>query len=231
MSVHILTSFDKELSAVQCDAVQMGKHILQQLSRVKHALNDLDRSQTDAICREDDEINVEEVRIASKVEHILARFQPSAIDLRLLLALDRISIDMERMGDEIRNMAKAIETLPEADDPVLANRSTIIIALNTVESMISAALDALINRDSSAARAVIQRDDLIDNVFKTTVRSLITHMLENPRSLTAAFALNQIVRSLERVGDHTTNIAEAVIYIVEGADVRHKNASIKSVSA
>lgn len=222
MNEHILTSFDKELSGVQEDVMLMGKHVLRQLARVTHALTDIDRSEAKAIRMEDVEINTQEVQIASKVEHILARFQPSAVDLRLLLAVDRVSVDLERMGDEIRNIAQAVEELKGLDEAVLGNRSAIAMALGTVGSMIGDVLDALIERDTVAARVVIQRDELIDNVFKTTVRSLITHMVENPRSLTGALGLNQIARSLERVGDHTTNIAEAVIYIVEGADVRHE---------
>ncbi len=222
MQEHILQSFDKELSSVQEDLVLMGKHILRQLERFTHVLTDIDRAEARKIRLEDAEINGEEVRIASRVEQILARFQPSAVDLRLLLALDRMSVDLERMGDEIRNMAQAVEYLKSLDEAVLANRSTIAMALVTVGSMIGDVLDALIERDTATARVVIQRDEQIDNVFKTTVRSLITHMLENPRSLTGALGLNQIARSLERVGDHTTNIAEAVIYIVEGADIRHE---------
>ena len=136
--------------------------------------------------------------------------------------MSRVSVDFERMGDEIRNMAGSVLELKGLDDSLLENRSAIIMAVNTVAHMIDDSILALSRLDTNLAREVIARDRLVDDVYRTTLRSLIVHMMQDPSSTEGAIALTWIGRSLERPGDHVKNVCEAVIYIEEGADVRHE---------
>lgn len=118
-------------------------------------------------------------------------------------------------------MARSAGELKGLDASVLANRSTVTMGLATVGLMIEDVLDSLKRLDTKEARDVILRDGMIDDVYRTTLRSLVTHMMEDPASVSGALGMMWITRSLERVGDHVKNVAEAVIYIAEGADVRH----------
>ena len=136
--------------------------------------------------------------------------------------MSRVSVDFERMGDEIRNMAGSVLELKGLDDSLLENRSAIIMAVNTVAHMIDDSILALSRLDTNLAREVIARYRLVDDVYRTTLRSLIVHMMQDPSSTEGAIALTWIGRSLERTGDHVKNVCEAVIYIEEGADVRHE---------
>lgn len=219
--VHIVSSFDRELREVLQDTIDMGMLVRQQLADTAKALQSIDGEEAERIMTRDAEVNGFEVSIDAKIEAIFACRQPAAGDLRFLIGLSRISVDLERMGDEVRNMARSAGELKGLDASVLANRSTVTMGLATVGLMIEDVLDSLKRLDTKEARDVILRDGMIDDVYRTTLRSLITHMMEDPGSVSGALGMMWITRSLERVGDHVKNVAEAVIYIAEGADVRH----------
>lgn len=219
--VHIVSSFDRELREVLQDTIDMGMLVRQQLADTAKALQSIDSEEAERIMTRDAEVNGFEVSIDAKIEAIFACRQPAAGDLRFLIGLSRISVDLERMGDEVRNMARSAGELKGLDASVLANRSTVTMGLATVGLMIEDVLDSLKRLDTKEARDVILRDGMIDDVYRTTLRSLITHMMEDPGSVSGALGMMWITRSLERVGDHVKNVAEAVIYIAEGADVRH----------
>lgn len=219
--VHIVSSFDRELREVLQDTIDMGMLVRRQLADTAKALQSIDSEEAERIMTRDAEVNGFEVSIDAKIEAIFACRQPAAGDLRFLIGLSRISVDLERMGDEVRNMARSAGELKGLDASVLANRSTVTMGLATVGLMIEDVLDSLKRLDTKEARDVILRDSMIDDVYRTTLRSLITHMMEDPSSVSGALGMMWITRSLERVGDHVKNVAEAVIYIAEGADVRH----------
>lgn len=219
--VHIVSSFDRELREVLQDTIDMGMLVRRQLADTAKALQSIDSEEAERIMTRDAEVNGFEVSIDAKIEAIFACRQPAAGDLRFLIGLSRISVDLERMGDEVRNMARSAGELKGLDASVLANRSTVTMGLATVGLMIEDVLDSLKRLDTKEARDVILRDSMIDDVYRTTLRSLITHMMEDPTSVSGALGMMWITRSLERVGDHVKNVAEAVIYIAEGADVRH----------
>ena len=219
--VHIVSSFDRELREVLQDTIDMGMLVRRQLADTAKALQSIDSEEAERIMTRDAEVNGFEVSIDAKIEAIFACRQPAAGDLRFLIGLSRISVDLERMGDEVRNMARSAGELKGLDASVLANRSTVTMGLATVGLMIEDVLDSLKRLDTKEARDVILRDGMIDDVYRTTLRSLITHMMEDPSSVSGALGMMWITRSLERVGDHVKNVAEAVIYIAEGADVRH----------
>ena len=219
--VHIVSSFDRELREVLQDTIDMGMLVRRQLADTAKALQSIDCEEAERIMTRDAEVNGFEVSIDAKIEAIFACRQPAAGDLRFLIGLSRISVDLERMGDEVRNMARSAGELKGLDASVLANRSTVTMGLATVGLMIEDVLDSLKRLDTKEARDVILRDGMIDDVYRTTLRSLVTHMMEDPSSVSGALGMMWITRSLERVGDHVKNVAEAVIYIAEGADVRH----------
>ena len=222
MALHIVSSFDRDLKEVLKATDDMGRLVRSQLSDVAAALQSVDCREAERIMARDAEVNGLEVSIDARIEAIFACRQPAAGDLRFLIGLSRISVDLERMGDEIRNMARSVSELRGLDASVLANRSTLSMGLAAVGLMIEDVLDAIGRLDTQEARAVIERDGMIDDVYRTTLRSLVTHMMEDPSSVSSALGLMWIARSLERVGDHVKNVAEAVIYIAEGADVRHE---------
>lgn len=190
---HIVKSYDRDLEEVLGEVTAMGRLVREQLVKAADALEKLDADEARSVMTRDAEVNGYEV-----------------------------SVDFERMGDEIRNMAGSVLELKGLDDSLLENRSAIIMAVNTVAHMIDDSILALSRLDTNLAREVIARDRLVDDVYRTTLRSLIVHMMQDPSSTEGAIALTWIGRSLERTGDHVKNVCEAVIYIEEGADVRHE---------
>lgn len=219
---HIVKSYDRDLEEVLGEVTAMGRLVREQLVKAADALEKLDADEARSVMTRDAEVNGYEVSVDAKIESVFARRQLAARDLRTLIGMSRVSVDFERMGDEIRNMAGSVLELKGLDDSLLENRSAIIMAVNTVAHMIDDSILALSRLDTNLAREVIARDRLVDDVYRTTLRSLIVHMMQDPSSTEGAIALTWIGRSLERTGDHVKNVCEAVIYIEEGADVRHE---------
>ena len=204
---HIVKSYDRDLEEVLGEVTAMGRLVREQLVKAADALEKLDADEARSVMTRDAEVNGYEVSVDAKIESVFARRQPAARDLRTLIGMSRVSVDFERMGDEIRNMAGSVLELKGLDDSLLENRSAIIMAVNTVAHMIDDSILALSRLDTNLAREVIARDRLVD---------------DDPSSTEGAIALTWIGRSLERTGDHVKNVCEAVIYIEEGADVRHE---------
>ena len=219
---HIVKSFDRDLDEVLAEVTAMGKLVREQLVKAADALQKLDADEARSVMVRDAEVNGCEVAVDAKIESVFARRQPAARDLRMLIGMSRVSVDFERMGDEIRNMAGSVLELKGLDASLLENRSAIIMAVDTVAHMIDDSILALSRLDTDLAREIIDRDHLVDDVYKTALRSLIVHMMQDPSSIEGAIALTWIGRSLERVGDHVKNVCEAVVYIKDGADVRHE---------
>lgn len=222
MSGHILKSFDRDLDEVTKLVYTMGTTVSSQLEKAGKALIKLDVALAEEVRDGDAIVNGQHVEVDAQVENQIAIRQPQAVDLRRLLGCSRISIDLERMGDETRNIARSILRLAEQPaESVLANRSALVMAVATLRHMIDDVMQAFLADDTDTAREVMLRDRMVDDVFRTTLRSLVTHMVEDPGATTSAMELIWIAKALERVGDHTKNVAETVIFIREGADVRH----------
>lgn len=222
MEQHIVKSYDRDLAVVLSEVTAMGRLVRTQLMDASVALAKLDCEMAKRIMKRDAEVNGYEVTVDALIESVFARRQPAAGDLRSLIGMERISVDFERMGDEIRIMAGSIERLNGLDAALLETRASLIMAVETVARMIDDVIVAVSRRDSALAREVIARDQAVDEVYRTALRSLILHMMQDPSTVEGALALTWIGRSLERTGDHVKNIGEAVVYIVEGADVRHE---------
>lgn len=222
MSGHIVKSFDRDLDELVGLVKTMGETVSNQLEKAGRALITLDVALAEEVREGDAVVNGQHVNVDAHVEDQIAMRQPQAVDLRRLLGCSRISVDLERMGDEVRNMARSIVRLHDsATEGVLANRSALVMAVATLRNMIDDVMKAFLTDDTELARAVIRRDRMVDDVFRTTLRSLVTHMVEDPGATSGAIELIWIAKALERVGDHTKNVAETVVFIREGADVRH----------
>lgn len=220
MSEHSYKQFDAELESMRSRVLEMGGLVESQIRRALEALAHGNRSLSDAVIADDHRVNAMEVALDGDCSQVIVRRQPAANDLRLILAITKTVTDLERIGDEaqkIARMAKSIHERELASPRVVDVRHAAEIAL----SMLQRALDAFARLDVVAAEAVIQEDAAIDSEFRSILRQLITYMMEDPRTISTALEIVWAAKAIERIGDHAKNMAEYVIYIVKGTDVRH----------
>lgn len=219
-SPHISRSFDKELEDVRTRVLEMGGRVEEQLANALKALVDADTDLAETVIRNEYEINSMEVTIDEDCTKILARRQPAASDLRLVMAVGKTITDLERVGDEAQKIAKMARELASKQGP-----KSYYIGINSMGNhvckMLRGALDAFARMDSAGAVKVAAQEPESDDQYSALLRQMITYMIEDPRSITAVIDAIWCARALERVGDHARNICEYVIYFVEGKDVRH----------
>lgn len=221
MSEHTNKQFDADLQRIRTELLQMGGLVESMIQDSMDALATGDISLVDRVKEREKDVNRLEVEIDDRVTTILARHQPAAIDLRTLLAVTKMLTDMERSGDEADKIASMARRIHEDDRrfiPVIELRHM----ANSVVTMMRQVMDAFARHDSVLAAAVVRSDKEVDKEWKSALRSLITYMIEDPRTISRSIDLLFIARSMERIGDHCKNMAERVIYMVHGADVRHK---------
>ncbi|MDH5578990.1 MAG: phosphate signaling complex protein PhoU [Betaproteobacteria bacterium] len=220
MNEHTSKQFDAELESVRSRVLQMGGLVEEQITRAMEALAAGDMAQIDKVIADDHRVNAMEVELDELCSHIIARRQPAAVDLRLLITVIKTITDLERIGDEaekIGRMAKLIHTagrqhMPRMDLSPVAERAL---------SMLRQSLDAFARLDVSEAMRVVKLDHEVDDAFRAIMRQLITFMMEDPRTITRSLEILFIAKAIERIGDHSKNMAEYVIYMVKGRDVRH----------
>ncbi len=219
---HTSKQFDAELEAVRTRVLQMGGMVEQQIVRAVDALSSGEMSVIDEVIEDDHRVNALEVQLDEDCSHIIARRQPAASDLRLLIAVIKTITDLERIGDEaekIARMAKLIYAAERMHMPRLEMRNMAGLAL----AMLRKALDAFARLDIKAAVEVVRQDEAVDAEFRAVLRQLITFMMEDPRTISRCLEVLFIAKAIERIGDHSKNMAEYVIYMVQGRDVRHLN--------
>ena len=217
---HISQQFNAELEDVRSHFLAMGGLVEKQVSDAMHALLDADSALAVAVQANDHRINAMETRIDEELVRILARRQPAASDLRMIIAISKSLTDLERIGDEAAKIARYAQALCEEGESPRGYMETRHIG-NQVRVMIHDTLDAFARLDVTQAFNVMQSDSEIDLEYKTTTRALMTYMMEDPRYISRVLNVMWVLRSLERIGDHARNVAEQVIYLVKGADVRH----------
>lgn len=218
---HISKQFNVELEDIKKRMLEMGGAVEQQLSDAIIAMTSADSSLGEKVMKEDDEIDAMEVSIDEECGLILARRQPAASDLRLVLAIIKTVRDLERIGDESSKVARmGVKLAEEGDFPegFLEFRHL----SDRVANMVHQALDAFARYDAEEALRVAQYDREVDSEYGTAMRSMITYMMEDQRSITRVLNILWALRALERIGDHAKNISEHVIYLVKGTDVRHE---------
>jgi phosphate transport system protein len=220
MAEHTSKQFDAELESVRSRVLQMGGLVEEQIIRAMDALGSGDMPLIDKVIADDHRVNAMEVELDELCSHIIARRQPAAVDLRLLITVIKTITDLERIGDEsekIARMAKLIHTaermhMPRMDLSHVAERAL---------AMLRQSLDAFARLDVAEAMRVVKQDSEVDEAFRGIMRQLITFMMEDPRTITRSLEILFIAKAIERIGDHAKNMAEYVIYMVKGRDVRH----------
>ena len=220
-SEHSSKQYDIDLEALRTRVLEMGGVVESQILAAINGLMANDAHSLDTVIAEDHRVNALEVSIDTDCSHLIARRQPAAGDLRMVLAVIKIVTDLERIGDEAAKIARmGKQSLGHArlpNTPLAAIRHVSDIAIR----MLRKALDALARLDPAAAATIVREDFAIDEEFRAIVRQLITFMMEDPRTISQALEIVWIAKAIERIGDHSKNIAEQVIYIVKGTDVRH----------
>ncbi|MGC8202756.1 phosphate signaling complex protein PhoU [Aliiroseovarius sp. PTFE2010] len=215
ISQHIVTSFDNELEAIQAKVMKMGGLVEAALRDSAHALETHDTELAEKVRKGDRVIDEMDVSAKSDAARLIALRSPTAVDLRVVLAVMEISSHLERCGDYAKNIAKRTAVLSQAGEINDTVRSLRRMA-TFVEVMLADALDAFIQRNVDMAAEIIERDHEADQMYNTLFRSLLTHMMEDHRNITAGMHLHFIAKNIERIGDHATGICEQTIYLVTG---------------
>lgn len=217
---HISATFNAELESLRTHMLEMGGKVEQQLTNALDALIKMDSAEAELIVNRDREVNQMEMAIDDECATIIARRQPTASDLRLVVAIIKVNTDLERIGDEAAKVAKQALRLSE-DGMSPSNFIEIKNIGASVANMLRQALDAFARLDVEQAVAVVKCDADVDKEYGSAMRSLVTFMMEDPRDIGSILNEMWALRSLERIGDHACNIAEHVVYLVRGLDVRH----------
>jgi len=220
---HLSTQFDAELAGVSTRVMEMGGLVESQVSAAIRALSEFNGELATQVIRTEEQVNRLEMEIDRDLSDIIARRQPTARDLRLLIAISKTIANLERAGDEAHRIARTVIRLLEAGMP---SRMRLPVGDLNYESELAVnslrkALDAFARLDTVQALDVLKHDGQIDQEFEGLLRKLITFMMEDPRTISASIDLIFVAKAVERVGDHAKNLAEAVIYVVKGEDVRH----------
>jgi phosphate transport system protein len=220
---HLSTQFDAELSGISNRVLEMGGLVESQVVQATYSLVNFSDATAAQVLQQEERVNQMEVEIDRDLSAIIARRQPTARDLRLLIAVSKTIANLERVGDEAARIARTAQRLISTG---VSTRMRLPVSDLTFEAELAVAqlrkaLDAFARLDTAKALEVLKQDDQIDQEFDGLLRKLITYMMEDPRTITASIDLVFVAKAIERVGDHAKNLAEAIIYVVKGTDVRH----------
>ena len=218
---HLSSQFDSELNSVTARVMELGGLVETQIQHAIHALSHFSLESVAEVETIEQRVNTMEVEIDHELSTIIARRQPTARDLRLLIAFSKATANLERMGDEASKMARMVKSIIQTGAPRSLPTMDLRVAADLASGLLRKALDAFARLDVQAAVAILKEDDLIDEEFDGFVRKLITYMMEDPRTISASLDLLFLAKAIERIGDHSKNVAELIIYLVKGMDVRH----------
>jgi len=212
---HIASAFDRDLEGIQALIMKMGGLVEVAINQASRALEERDVDLAIKVRAADQQVDNLEERVNLEVARVIALRAPTASDLRTVLSVLKISANLERCGDYAKNLAKRTTVLVQMQ-PVGGTARSVRRMAQEVEQMLKDALDAYIRRDVDLAEQVRQRDQDVDQMYNALFREFLTHMMEDPRNITACMHLHFIAKNIERTGDHITSIAEQVIYLVTG---------------
>jgi phosphate transport system protein len=220
---HLSTQFDAELSEISNRVLEMGGLVESQVAQAVYALTNFSGETASLVLEREQRVNTMEVEIDRDLSAIIARRQPTARDLRLLIAISKTIGNLERIGDEATRIARTVQRLMNSgvSSRLRLPVADIAFGANLATSQLRKVLDAFARLDVVRALEVLKQDDEIDKEFDGLLRKLITYMMEDPRTISSSIDLVFVAKAIERVGDHAKNLSEQIIYIVKGTDVRH----------
>ena len=221
-TVHLSRQFDTELERLRSQVLQMGGMVEAQIVSAATAYSENDAELANRVVETDQQVNALQKKIDNDCIHVIAKRQPTASDLRLIMSVSKMATDLERIGDEAKKMAKGVRRIHERGQRIVESENANVGHLAQAASLLlRRALDAFARLDAEQATAVIRDDKELDREFKSVIRQVITYMMEDPRTITTFIEITTIARAIERIGDHAKNVAEQVVYICEGKDIRY----------
>jgi phosphate transport system protein len=220
---HLSTQFDTELSSVSSRVMEMGGLVETQVQQAVQALGQFNAEAARQVIELETRVNAMDVELDHEIASIIGRRQPTARDLRLLIAISKTIGNLERVGDEAARIGRTVQRLINSgvSSRLRLPAGDVSFEASLATASLRKALDAFARLDAVKALEVIKDDNQIDQEFDGLMRKLITYMMEDPRTISASIDLVFVAKAIERIGDHAKNLAEQIIYIVKGTDVRH----------
>ena len=218
---HSSKQYDHELEAIRSKVLLMGGMVETQFDEAVNCFRVSNADQADKVIADDHAVNQLEVQLDDACSHLIVRRQPTANDLRTVMATIKVITDLERIGDEATKVARTAKSLHERGLVSFNHYEVVRTISRATADMLHDALDSFARLDGKAALQIIAQDDSVDFEFRTIMRNMITFMMEDPRTISSALDTLWVAKAIERIGDHAKNIAEYVIYVVEGRDIRH----------
>ena len=218
---HTSKQYDAELEAVRAKVLHMGGLVEQQIVNALESLITVNPKLALDVMENENSVNALEIQIDEDCSHIIARRQPAASDLRMIMMVVKTITGLERIGDEAAKIARVTQKIYESDRMYKARFTEIKTMVTLVREMLRTSLDAFARLDVSKTVDVARQDEQVDEQFRAAMRQLITFMLEDPRTISMSLEVLFVAKAIERIGDHAKNIAEYVVYMVKGKDVRH----------
>lgn len=220
-SEHIFKQYDAELESVRAKVLEMGGLVEQQISDAMKALVESNPTLAQTVVKKDHQVNALEVQIDEDCSTIIARRQPAAGDLRMILMMIKTITDLERIGDEAAKIARFAISIHEANRAWSTKFSDVKSMSKVTQVMLRMALDAFARSDETKVQEIALMDEKVDDQYQAAIRQMITFMLEDPRTISMTLEVLFVAKAIERIGDHAKNISEYVVYMVKGKDVRH----------
>jgi phosphate transport system protein len=228
-SEHTSKQYDAELESVRAKVLEMGGLVEQQIADAMTALVSSDHTLAQMVSTKDHQVNALEVQIDEDCSHIIARRQPAAGDLRMILMMIKTITDLERIGDEAAKIARFAISIHEANRAWSTKFSDVKSMAAVAQTMLRMALDAFARSDETKVHDIAVMDEKVDEQYQAAIRQMITFVLEDPRTISMTLEVLFVAKAIERIGDHAKNISEYVVYMVKGKDVRHTNALDKKL--
>ncbi|WP_211441636.1 phosphate signaling complex protein PhoU [Collimonas humicola] len=218
---HSSKQYDTDLETIRSKVLLMGGLVERQFQEAINVFRNGNLDAAERVIKDDDQVNRLEVELDDACSHLIVRRQPTANDLRTVMATIKVITDLERIGDEAAKIARTAIHLHKRGIGTIDHTETVRVIASGAADLLHDALDALARLDEKQAMRLIAQDAVIDRDFRSIMRNLITFMMEDPRTISASMDTLWVAKAVERIGDHAKNIAEYVIYIVEGKDIRH----------
>jgi len=227
---HSSKQYDQELEGIRSQVLLMGGMVETQFEEALECFRIGDIARAERVMAEDQAVNQLEVSLDDACSHLIVKRQPTANDLRTVMATIKVITDLERIGDEATKVARTAKLLHERGTTGFAHYDMIRTIAKTTSELLHDSLDAFARLDGKQALQIIAGDEVVDHEFRTILRTMVTYMMEDPRTISSALDTLWVAKAIERIGDHAKNIAEYVIYVVEGRDIRHSKVALDQVA-